>query len=75
VAGEPKQDDEARHRLFLLATALIARGMKPAEAYSTAIHYIHGAGRGRTWIAALAEYEAANKMPQDAEPDGSAPSD
>jgi hypothetical protein len=74
VAGEQKQDDETRHRLFLLATALVARGMKPAEAYAMAVHYIHGPGRGRNWIAALAEYEAANKMPA-GEADESASSD
>jgi hypothetical protein len=48
----------ARHRLFLLATALVARGMRPDQAYKTALHYIEGPGRGRTWMSALAEEDA-----------------
>jgi hypothetical protein len=51
----PVPNSAARKRLFLLATALVARGMKPEEAYKTALHYIEGEGRGRTWISALAE--------------------
>jgi hypothetical protein len=49
----------ARHRLFLLSTALVARGMEPAEAYRRALRYVEGDGRGRTWIQVLAECEAA----------------
>jgi len=48
----------ARRRLFLIATALVARGMEPHDAYKTALYYAEGAGRGRTWIRALAEIDA-----------------
>ena len=48
----------ARRRLFLLATALVKRGMDPKSAYNTALYYIDGPGRGRTWVRALAECEA-----------------
>jgi hypothetical protein len=50
--------DPARRRLFLLATAFVARGMPPEEAYAAARYYVEGSGRGRTWISALAEHEA-----------------
>ena len=66
MADEPKQGDAARHRLFLLATALVARGMEPGEAYATALRYIQGSGRGRTWISVLAECESAeNRTPEE----------
>ena len=29
--------------------------MEPDDAYKTALYYTEGAGRGRTWISALAE--------------------
>jgi hypothetical protein len=61
-ARPPKQassgSSAARHRLFLLATALVARGMKPDQAYKIALYYIQGPGRGRTWMNALAEEDA-----------------
>jgi hypothetical protein len=44
--------------LFLLATALVTRGMKPDKAYKTALYYTEGPGRGRTWINALAEQDS-----------------
>ena len=47
----------ARRRLFLIATALVARAMEPDDAYKTALYYAEGAGRGRTWISALAEVD------------------
>ena len=49
--GEPKR------RLFMLAAALVARGVAPEEAYDKALHYTQGAGRGRNWINALAEHD------------------
>jgi hypothetical protein len=48
----------SRRRLFLLATAFVARGMPPEEAYAAARYYVDGSGRGQTWISALAEHEA-----------------
>jgi hypothetical protein len=50
--------DPARRRLFLLATAFVARGMPPEEAYAAARYYVEGSGRGRTWISALAEHKS-----------------
>jgi hypothetical protein len=47
--------DPARHRLFLLATAFVTRGLGAQEAYTTAFYYVHGPGRGQTWIRALSE--------------------
>jgi hypothetical protein len=44
--------------LFFLAASFAMRGMKPEEAYETALYYVDGPGRGRTWIAALTEYES-----------------
>ena len=32
--------------------------MEPDDAYKTALYYTEGAGRGRTWIRALAEVDA-----------------
>jgi hypothetical protein len=32
--------------------------MEPHRAYSTALHYIEGPGRGRTWMSALGEEDA-----------------
>jgi hypothetical protein len=53
----PISSSFARRRLFLVATSLVARGMKPDEAYKTALYYTEGPGRGRTWISALAEQD------------------
>ena len=54
----PLPISSARRRLFLIATALVARGMEPYDAYKTALYYAEGTGRGRTWIRALAEVDA-----------------
>jgi hypothetical protein len=53
----PYQSDPKRRRLFLLATALVARGMDAGRAYETSLHYVTGTGCGRTWISALAELD------------------
>jgi hypothetical protein len=53
----PISSSFVRRRLFLVATSLVARGMKPDEAYKTALYYTEGPGRGRTWISALAEQD------------------
>jgi hypothetical protein len=54
----PIPSNADRHRLFILATALIARGMTPDQAYKTALHYTTGAGRGQTWISALKDEDS-----------------
>jgi hypothetical protein len=51
--------DPARHRLFLLATAFVTRGLGAQEAYTTAFYYVYGPGRGQTWIRALTEEDKA----------------
>jgi len=53
--------DPPRRRLFLLATALVTRGLEPNEAYIRAFDYVYGRGRGRTWISALAELDAIHQ--------------
>jgi hypothetical protein len=53
----PISSSSAQRRLFLLATAFVTRGMKPDDAHKTALYYIKGAGRGRTWISALVEQD------------------
>jgi hypothetical protein len=55
--------DPARRRLFLLATALVTRGVQPEEAYIMAFNYVYGRGHGQTWISALAELDI--KRPHD----------
>ena len=47
----------ARRRLFMVASALITRGMDPDQAYKTALYYAEGPGRGQPWINALTEAE------------------
>ena len=47
----------ARRRLFMVATALITRGMDPDQAYQTALYYTEGPGRAQPWINALSEAE------------------
>jgi hypothetical protein len=44
-----------RRRLFMVASALITRGMDPGEAYKTALYYTEGPGRTQPWVHALAE--------------------
>jgi hypothetical protein len=56
----PTANSAARRRMFLLGTALVARGMRPDEAYKTALAYIEGPGRGRTWMSVLAEQDRRN---------------
>jgi hypothetical protein len=60
-ADPPKQATTAssteRRRLFLLGTALVARGMEPDEAFRTALHYIEGPGSGQNWMSALSEVD------------------
>jgi hypothetical protein len=63
----PNPSSSAQRRLFLLATGLITRGMKPEDAYRTALYYIEGPGRGRTWISALAEHDDRGRRPIDPE--------
>lgn len=53
----PVLSSPAKRRLYLLATNFVARGMAPEEAYRTALRYVQGSGRGRTWISAVAEQE------------------
>jgi hypothetical protein len=55
-----RREPEARRRLFFLATSLAMRGMKPEEAYTTALYYVEGPGRGITWTAALSEFDRSN---------------
>jgi hypothetical protein len=52
----------AQRRLFLLATALVVRGMEPNEAYIAAFYYVFGPGRGRNWLSALAEQEPTQQV-------------
>jgi hypothetical protein len=56
----PRTSHPRRRRLFLLATAFVARGMEPDEAYNEAVYYVDGPGRGRTWISALATHDPPN---------------
>jgi hypothetical protein len=58
--SRPHTSHPQRRRLFLLATGFVARGMEPDEAYNTAVYYVHGAGRGRTWISALTAHDPPN---------------
>ena len=51
----PTPSSPAQHRLLLLETALTTRGLNPDEAHEAALRYVHGPGRGRNWISALAE--------------------
>ena len=44
-----------------MATAFVARGLEPNEAYTTAFYYVYGPGRGRTCISALAEQDAIHQ--------------
>src|SRR5215216_2407385 len=53
--------DPTRCSLFLVATAFVARGLEPNEAYTTAFYYVYGPGRGRTWISAVAEQDAIHQ--------------
>jgi hypothetical protein len=46
-----RREPEACRRLFFLATSFAMRGMKK-EAYTTALYYVEGPGRGKTWAAA-----------------------
>jgi hypothetical protein len=32
--------------------------MEPEEAYKTALYYVEGPGRGRSWISALRDYDS-----------------
>jgi hypothetical protein len=57
AANRATRDPETRHRLLFLATSFAMRGMKPEDAYRTALYYVDGPGRGHTWIAALAEHD------------------
>ena len=51
----PTPSSPAQHRLLLLETAFTTRGLNPDEAHEAALRYVHGPGRGRNWITALAE--------------------
>jgi hypothetical protein len=53
----PASNDHSQRRLFLLGTAFMARGMSPKDAYSKAVYYTTGPGRGQTWISILAEQD------------------
>jgi hypothetical protein len=53
---QPANSNQQR-RLFLLGTAVMTRGMKAEDAYSKALYYTEGPGRGQTWISALAEQD------------------
>jgi len=55
-----RREPEARRRLFFLATSFAMRGMRPNEAYTTALYYVEGPGRGTTWATALKEYDLSN---------------
>ena len=57
-ANRATPDPETRHRLLFLATLFAVRGMEPEDAYKTAVYYVAGPGRGRTWISALAEHDS-----------------
>jgi hypothetical protein len=52
-----RREPEVHRRLLFLATSFAMRGMKPEEAYKTALYYVEGPGRGITWTAALTEYD------------------
>jgi len=60
MAANTSQCREARRRLLLLATAFVARGMEPKDAYAQALYYIEGPGRGLNWISALAQQEPSD---------------
>ena len=57
-----RREPEARRRLFFLATSFAMRGMKPKEAYATALYYVEGPGRGTTWAAAPRQGERGLKV-------------
>ncbi len=58
AADDATRDAETRHRLLFLATSFAMRGMAPEEAYKAALYYVEGPGRGRSWIAALRDFDS-----------------
>jgi hypothetical protein len=57
AANRATRTPETRHRLFFLATSFAMRGMKPEDAYHTALYYVEGPGRRQSWMSALADYD------------------
>jgi hypothetical protein len=61
-SDQPPANSNQQHRLFLLGTAFMARGMNAEDAYSKALYYTEGPGRGQTWISALAEQDRETQV-------------
>jgi hypothetical protein len=57
--GQPDAalDRALQHRLFLLGTAFMARGLDPKDAYTKALYYTTGPGRGQNWMSVLSEQD------------------
>jgi len=65
VDRRPVSDSHPERRLFLLGTAFMARGMTPKDAYSKAVYYTKGPGRGQNWISALVEEDRESRVSAD----------
>jgi hypothetical protein len=60
--GQQRGNSNEQHRLFLLGTAFMARGMRAEDAYNKALYYTKGPGRGQNWISALADQDRETHM-------------